>query len=60
MDADNAYDPSLWDELRRVGPSRVGVLAVTIDSKGYTERPQFDANGVFRGWSAGWCYGPSL
>lgn len=38
---------------------RVGVLAVVLDYKGWTERPQYDPHGIFRGWSAGWCYGGS-
>ena len=61
LDDDNAVDTQLWDELRQLAPGRVGVLSVVLDAAGFgfTERPQYDASGIFRGWSAGWCYGGS-
>ena len=55
MDDDNAYAPSLWGELRRVRPGRVGVLPVQLDrEQPYAERPLYDRFGRFRGWTSGW------
>ena len=53
MDDDNEYSPALWDELRRVGRGRVGVLAVRMDVAGFLERPLYDLRGGFNGFDAG-------
>jgi len=55
MDDDNAYDSSLWAELRKLHVGRVGVFAVRMTEQGFLERPLYDDRGVFRGFDAGWC-----
>ena len=57
MDDDNEYSPALWNELRRVMPGRVGVLAVQMDEEGFLERPRYDEHGRFNGYDGGWCHG---